>query len=378
MYAVRASILYDGSGKAPKKNVYVHFDSKIRGIAREKKRSEVIAEGVVTPAFIDAHCHIGMYRSGEPDYEGEGNDKMESVYPLADALESVYMDDRAFKESIEHGVLYSVVLPGSGNIVGGRGALIRNFGRNVREAYIKHIGIKTALGYNPRSTTEWKGRRPTTRMGAVAILKENLIRAKKARVLLRRRKKVREEIDPITEIFMDVIEGKERLMVHVHKEDDIAVLIKIVEEFGINAIVNHACDVHTREGFEMIKSAGLPIIYGPVDAFAYKVELKHESWRNIKHIIDVRPDFCLMSDHPVVLQRNLYLQLRFFVRLGMKKEEAISLITGKSANIIGADNMGTIARGKAASLIVWSGDPFSFDSYPIMVIGEGKILHEES
>jgi hypothetical protein len=41
------------------------------------------------------------------------------------------------------------------------------------------IGIKAALGYNPRSTVEWKGNRPSTRMGAVAMLRENFIKARK-------------------------------------------------------------------------------------------------------------------------------------------------------------------------------------------------------
>jgi hypothetical protein len=28
----------------------------------------------------------------------------------------------------------------------------------------------------------------------------------------------------------------------------------------------------------------MPIIYGPLDCFPYKVELKHESWRNVKSL----------------------------------------------------------------------------------------------
>jgi hypothetical protein len=28
-------------------------------------------------------------------------------------------------------------------------------------------------------------------------------------------------------------------------------------------------------------------------------------------------------------------------------------------------------------MVVWNEDPFSLDSYPIQVIGEGKVLYEE-
>ncbi len=376
--AIKAEIMYDGTEKKAKKNVYIVFkDSKITAIRKERKNAEVIAEGIVTPAFIDAHSHIGMARSGEPYQEDETNEEMNAIYPLVNALHSIYMDDHAFRESIEFGVLYSHVMPGSGNIIGGRTVLIRNFGRDIEEAFIKDIGIKAALGYNPRSTTNWKGTRPSTRMGAVAMLREELLKAKKAMALLEKKKKEPEEIEPLTEIFIEILKGKVPLMVHVHKEDDIIVLMKLAEEFGIRAVINHACDVHTRELWEKIKNRGFDVIYGPVDSFSYKVELKHETWRNMKYLVEIEPRFALMTDHPVVLQRNLFLQLRFFRRFGMSKERAISLITGNAADIIGAENIGKIKKGNFASLIVWNGDPFSLDSYPIMSIGEGKIVYEE-
>ena len=60
-------------------------------------------------------------------------------------------------ESVESGVLYSTVLPGSGNIIGGKAVLIRNFVQDIDQAYIMDVGIKAALGYNPRSTHEVEG-----------------------------------------------------------------------------------------------------------------------------------------------------------------------------------------------------------------------------
>ena len=376
MKAIKARVLYDGTPRGVKKDVYVLFDEKIQGISKDRQGAEVIAEGVVTPGFIDSHCHIGMARSGEPYYEDETNEHMNAIYPLVDAIHSVYMDDPAFRESVEHGVLYSHVMPGSGNIIGGKTAVIRNFGRDIEEAYVQHIGIKAALGYNPRSTTEWKGTRPSTRMGAIALLREQLIKAQKTKALLKKRKKMKEEVEPLTEIFMDILDGKMPLMVHVHKEDDIMVLMQLIDEFGIRAVINHGGDVHSRELWEKVKKRGLDVIYGPIDAFSYKVELKHEYWGNVKYIAEVRPRFSIMSDHPVVLQRNLPLQLRYFRRFGMSRAESISLITGAAADILGLKGIGKIKRGALASLVVWNDEIFSLEAYPAMVIGEGKVLYQ--
>ena len=378
MKAVKANVLYDGTGKKARKNVYVLFDGdKIVGVSRERKGAEVIAEGIVTPGFIDPHCHIGMARSGEPYQEDETNEEMNAIYPLVNAIHSVYMDDKAFRESVEFGVLYSHVMPGSGNIIGGRTALIRNFARDIEDAFIDNIGIKAALGYNPRSTTSWKGTRPSTRMGAVAMLREELIKAQKTKALLRKKKKIREEVEPLTEIFMDILDGKLPLMVHVHKEDDIIVLMNLVDEFGIRAVINHGCDVHSFELWEKVKKRNMPLIYGPVDSFSYKVELKNEDWRNMRYLVESGLKFAVMSDHPVVLQRNLYLQLRFFRRFGMSREESIALISGNSADILGLKNIGKVKKGYLASLVVWNGEPFSMESWPTMAIGEGKVVYEE-
>ena len=148
---------------------------------------------------------------------------------------------------------------------------------------VMDVGIKAALGYNPRSTTDWKGDRPSTRMGAIAMLRENFFKARKMQRLIKKKKKVMDEVDPITEVFIDILSGKHKMMVHVHKEDDIMVLIQIASEFGIKVVANHCADIYRREVFEALKQSSIPIVYGPLDSFPYKVESNMkagEIWRN--------------------------------------------------------------------------------------------------
>jgi imidazolonepropionase-like amidohydrolase len=377
MKAVKATLLYDGLGNV-KKDVYVVFEKEIKKIVKKKPKDvEIVAEGVVTPAFIDGHSHIGMERYGEPYQEGEANEQMDAVLPLVDALYSIYMDDKAFKHSIEFGVLYSSILPGSGNIIGGKAVLIKNYERDIEDAFMKYVGVKAAFGYNPRSTKEWKGTRPSTRMGAIGVLLNWLIKTQKAIALLEKGKKEKEELEPTVEALIPVLKGEEPLRVHVHKEDDIAALLMLKRRFNLKITVEHAADVHSKETFEKIKKEGVPVVYGPFDAHPYKVELKHEDWKNAKYLLEVKPLFGLMSDHPVTLQANLYLQLRHFIRLGMSKEEAIKIITHNNAKILRVDDiLGSIEKGKWASLVVWNGDPFHVENYPTHVFAEGELIHE--
>lgn len=354
------------------KNSYVNYNGNVfTGISKEPEGVVLEKCSVITPAFIDPHSHIGMIRAGEPGSEAEANDQLDPIIPNADALDSVQMDDAAFKASIECGTLYSCILPGSGNIIGGRSAVVRNYGSNTSNALMGRAGIKAAFGYNPMSVREWKGARPYTRMGALSILRKRFddvkIKSDKG-----------ESLTGDDRVIMDILEGKEVLRVHVHKTDDIASLLRLADAYSLKITVEHTCDVFDSEIYRELAKRSISVIYGPMDSLAYKVELKHESWRNIKVLIESGVKFGLMTDHPVILQKTLYLQLRWFLRVGYTKEEAVKLITKTNAEVIGIDNiLGTIEKGKWASFILWNGDPFDLASFPQSCYGEGELIYKE-
>jgi imidazolonepropionase-like amidohydrolase len=375
--SIFAETLYTGDEVV--RNVHLVFEGNVvKGVSKEEKGEFLGKYPVVTPAFIDAHCHIGMERAGEPGSEGEANEHMDSMLFLADALDSVQMDDTAFRDSVEMGVLYSCVLPGSGNIVGGRSAIIRNWARTTNEALVARSGIKAAFGYNPMSTRDWKGTRPHTRMGALSILRGRLAQVKSKMDKSRKSPRAADGFTPDEEVIRSILLGKQGLRVHVHKIDDIASLLRLQEEFGIGITVDHACDVNDPAIFSCLKDKGIPVVFGPLDAFAYKVELKHVNWRNLRHLLASGVEFGLMTDHPVIPQRNLHLELRWFMRCGLNRQDAIEIVTRRNAQILGVEALlGTLDKGKWASFICWNGDPFDMTRYPVKVFGEGAVVYEE-
>jgi hypothetical protein len=99
-------------------------------------------------------------------------------------------------------------------------------------------------------------------MGAVAMLRENFIKARKMQRLVQTEKKVIDEVEPLTEVFMDILSAKYKMMIHVHKEDDVMVLLQLAKEFGIkDLIANHCLDVHRQEVFEALRDASIPVIW---------------------------------------------------------------------------------------------------------------------
>jgi imidazolonepropionase-like amidohydrolase len=377
MNCVFAKALY--TGKSLLENTHIVFDDhRITSISKTKKGILVGKYEVVTPAFIDPHSHIGMVRSGEPSNEAEANERMDTILALADALDSVHMDDPALREAVEMGVLYSCVVPGSGNIIGGRSAVIRNFASNSSEALVARRGLKAAFGYNPMSTQQWKGTRPSTRMGALALLRKRLDEVSQKMAQQKKAKgKKRDEVTFTAEdaILRDLLQKRLVLRAHVHKTDDVAVVLRLADEFKLKVCVEHAMDVNAPEIFRELKRRKIPVTYGPLDAFPYKVELKHCSWKNIEHLLGSKVEFGLMTDHPVTPAGCLFLQTRWFTRFGMSKQQAVEIVSRQNARILGlGDRLGTLEKGKWASFVCWNGDPFDVTHFPVTVYGEGQRL----
>ncbi len=393
LISVKAETLFSGKEKLSDKTIIIE-----NGIISEINNSKKSADykGIVTPAFIDPHSHIGMFREGEPGSEQEGNETLHQILPLSDPFNGIYFDDRAFKEAVDFGILYSCVMPGSGNLFGGKSKIIKNWASNRSEALFKDYGYKMALGYNPRSTTGWKGDRPNTRMGIYGMLEkrfDDLLLKKKKAELAREKKlfeldkkaksKAKEFIHAEFEnefsqedlALLEVLEARKPVKVHVHKEDDVVYLLELVKKYKLKVSAEHTGDVFHKEIFVMLAEAGIPVVYGPIGSLGYKTELQHAYYQNTKLLMESGVEFGLMSDHPVIHVTCFRDSLKFFLIQGMKEEEAISLITYKNAKILGVDKqIGSIQKGKVASLIVWNQNPLHLAAFPRVVIGEGAVL----
>ena len=398
---VHAKTLFSGGRVLSDRWIVVKGDSIVE-ISAKKRPSDYA--GIVTPAFVDPHSHIGMFRAGEPGDEQEGNDITHQIQPLCDPIRSIYFDDLAFVDSIDFGVLYSCIMPGSGNLFGGRSKVIRNFASHVGECEFLDYGYKMALGWNPRSTGGWKGDRPNTRMGIYAMLEkrfdEVLAKEAKSRVAFERkelelaRKKVSKkeaaeeqsllarerklEFSPEELAILELLKGKKPVKVHVHKEDDVHYLIHLCKKYKIRASAEHCGDVFHREVFDSLRDNEIPVVFGPLGSHAYKTELRHAFYQNAKLVIESGVTFGLMTDHPVIHSSLLRDSLRYFLMYGMSTEEALHVISGRNAELVGiGGTIGRVEKGMLASLLVWDINPLHLGAYPRMVMGEGKVLREQ-
>ena len=125
----------------------------------------------VTPGIIDVHSHLGVYPSPGVDAHSDGNEASNPTTPNVWAEHSIWPQDPGFATALAGGVTTMQILPGSANLIGGRGVTVRNVAGTTYQSMkfpgAPH-GLKMACGENPKRVYGGKGGAPSTRMGNVA------------------------------------------------------------------------------------------------------------------------------------------------------------------------------------------------------------------
>src|SRR3546814_4644888 len=80
----------------------------------------------VTPGLIDIHSHLGVYPSPGARAHSDGNEATAPVTANVWAEHSVWPQDEGFLAALAGGITSLQVLPGSANLVGGRGVTLKN------------------------------------------------------------------------------------------------------------------------------------------------------------------------------------------------------------------------------------------------------------
>ncbi|NLK20280.1 MAG: amidohydrolase, partial [Synergistaceae bacterium] len=256
MKAILAGTLETGLGNTLKDVTIFIKDGKIAKISERldpEGASEVIdaSRMTVTPGLIDAHTHIGTYCEGFPEGMADANDMVDPVVPHLRILDAIYQDDTAFDDALAGGVTCVQTLPGSANIIGGQGAIIKTaVNREGRKRIVDEMvvkapsSMKAALGENPIRVYKEKKKLPNTRMGNAALLRQAFVDAENYRVKAARAEAKGEasERNLMHEAMLPVLEGDLPLCIHAHRCDDIATAVRIAGEFSASYTVEHCTE----------------------------------------------------------------------------------------------------------------------------------------
>jgi len=335
---------------------------------------------LVLPGFIDAHCHVGI---GEEIYRWEGEDLNEMTDPVTPdmrAIDGINPEDEGFRDARLGGVTAVFTGPGSGNVIGGTGVVMKTAGKIVDKMIVRDpAGLKVAFGENPKMVYGEQKKMPMTRMGTAALLRQALVDAQVYRDKLEEGKTDPDktpERDLGLETLLLVINRQIPLRAHAHRADDIMTAIRIAREFEVDLVIEHCTEGHKIA--EELAELGYPVVVGPLLTNRSKVELKDKSFKTPGILAKAGVKVAIMTDHSVTPIEQLPLCAALACKAGMDIEDALRAITINSAEILGvSDRIGSLEVGKDADIVIWNEHPFILTARPLYVIIDGTIVNPE-
>jgi len=393
--------IYDGEG-----NEFLGYDlliknGKIEAIgfdldARTENAIEYDLSGMwVTPGIIDLHSHMGVYSAPGVKSSSDGNESTSPVTADVWAEHSVWTQDPQFSLALQGGVTTFHVLPGSANLIGGRGTTFKNVQSNTVQG-MKYPdaphSLKMACGENPKRVYGSRRQAPSTRMGNVAGYRKAWIKASKYKQNMNsyesKSVEAKEIVSPPTrDLEMDtlagVLDGEILVQNHCYRAEEMAMMIDIAKEFGYKITAFH----HAVEAYKIADLLADNDICGALwaDWWGFKHEAYDMVQENIAIIDQARNGSgCAVvhSDDAIGIQhlnQEAAKALAAGNRAGfnISKARAMRWITSNPAKAAGIEETtGSLVKGKNADVVIWNKNPFSVYAIAQKVFIDGNLMFD--
>lgn len=328
------------------------------------------------PGFIDAHCHLGILEDGLAFEGDDTNEATDPVTPHLRGIDAINPMDVCFKEALEAGVTTVATGPGSANVIAGSFTVLKTKGICVDDMVIKeNAAMKFAFGENPKNTYNGKSQTPITRMGAIALIREQLKKALEYKESLDKYNEDSEEndkpeYDMKCESLLPLLNGEIVMKAHAHRADDILSAIRIAREFNLKLTLDHCTEGHLI--VDILKNYDYPCLVGPSLIGRSKPELKNKTYETPKILTDAGIEVSIVTDHDVIPIEHLPLCAALAHKAGLSYMDSIASITINPAKALGIEErVGSIKEGKDADIVIFESDPLNIQSSPYMVMING-------
>jgi imidazolonepropionase-like amidohydrolase len=336
----------------------------------------------VTPGIIDIHSHLGDYPSPGVESHQDGNEMTDPVTPNVWAEHSVWPQDPGFSRALANGGITALqILPGSGNLFGGRGVTLKNVSARTVQG-MKFPGapysLKMACGENPKRVYGGKSRIPSTRMGNFAVNRATWIKAQEYRT--KREDGKLEARDLAMETLAGVLDGEILVQNHCYRADEMAQVLDMAREFGYKVTAFH----HAVESYkigDLLKAAGTCSAVW-ADWWGFKMEAYDGIPENAGLLHKAGACVVIHSDSQDGIQRlnQEAAKAQGDARragIAIADEEVIRWLTLNPARAMGIDRQtGSLEAGKMADVVLWNGNPLSTYSRPEKVWIDGALLFD--
>ncbi len=361
--SIFAEVLHTSTGETLE-NVHVTVkNGRIETITAGTKAPEGAVTGaVLTAGMIDLSPHIAVASSAV-----EQTNEVEARLSVAGALD---LFSPTWNRLAKTGVTTVLVSPPDRNVVGGMSAILKTYGPTdlVKRQLNGQPFLRGAMGDAPSSGNRPAfgspdsvyNRRPTTRMGVEWEWRKAFYDAAAAGEF--------PDLEfPGADVFRAVLAGNVTLYVQAFTAIDIRTAVFLKEEmseqgFGdMNLWIDGGSEAW--KDSQLLKRSGSGVVLAPFPSDGRSNERSFMAWRVARDLAESGIRFTLSAHGSTTPGSTLGDQAGRAMHGGLKFQQALNAVTIEPARALGMeDRIGTIAVGKHADLVLWSGTPFELTS----------------
>ncbi len=377
--AITGGKVYPVSGPVIENGTVLIRDGKIvavgAGVAVPADARRIDATGkIVTPGLVNAATQLGLVEIGAVgstrESNARGHDGIAAAFMPWEGLNPASV---MLGPARDAGITSTAVMPGGGLIAGQAAMLHLVNGASASQLVLRApIGMVASLG-------PARGPNGMPRAETLMRLREILDDARTYRT--RRADYDRAQTRQLAasrldmEALLPVLDGREPLIVEVDKASDIEAAMKIAAEYRIKLIVAGGAEAWMLA--DRLAAAKIPVLTGAMNNIPESFATLGQRQENAGLLAKAGVAVTLIGnagggDEEAFNVRNIRYEAGNAVAYGMDWNAALRAITLTPAETFGvADRIGSLAPGKLADVVIWSGDPFEFASQPEHVFVQG-------
>ena len=333
-----------------------------------------VSNHIVTPGFIDGHCHLGIVESGVGAVGNDMDEKSNTISPQLIVENGINTMDSSFEDAVKVGVTTVSIAPSESNVIGGKSCVFKTYGNNLDKRVVKsQSALNISIGDFVKRLNDVMVEMPRSRMAITYMTRNFLQHAKKyydetkdGNVDM---KKYNEKYESVKSVF----KKETKVEVCAHKAQDIQTALRLKEEFDLDLILTFFTEGYMIEN-QVDKN--IPLMLGPYLTDKSNYELLNRNSSSPAIFCSKGFITCLITNHPEVSIELLPICAAVGIKYGMSYEDALKAITINPAKALSVeDRVGSIEVGKDADLVVFDGDPFKARTKTVVTIVDGEIAY---
>ena len=363
---------------------YVVFDNGVildvgQGLPPDVRNAEVInANGLhLYPGLVSTDTTLGLVETGAVDVTRDYAE-LGDITPEVRAAVAVNPDSELIPVARANGILTAIVFP-RGGLVAGRGSVIRLDGWTWEQmTIVPAAGLVISWPRTEPDLRESRWRpKPKPEKEQREAIEKNLRRIDKlfddaADYIKAVGADPAQETDLRYEALRDVLAGRTPIFARASTQGQIESAVAWATRRDLDIVI-----VGGREAGKaaaMLREHDVPVIIGGLHTLpGHRDDPYDDPFTLPARLYAAGVRFAIASGSGAAHERNLNHNAATAVAFGLAQDQALRAITADAAAIIGiGDTHGAIEVGKAATLIVTTGDPLQITSDTLIAWIDGR------